>query len=142
MLGEGADGAAMHVVAAAIVQERRLLLVSKRAAPDVFYLPGGKPQEDERLVDCLRRELAEELAVTVRAVTALADFRAVAALEGVPMRMTVYATTISGTPRPQAEIAALRWWPAPRRIDLAPAVADFVVPLLRRRGAFLGLPVA
>jgi 8-oxo-dGTP pyrophosphatase MutT (NUDIX family) len=126
----------MHVVAAAIVHKRRLLLVSKRAAPGIFYLPGGKPLEDERLVDCLERELAEELAVTVRELTPLVDFRAVAALEGVPMRMTVYETTISGTPRPQAEIAALQWWPASRRIELAPAVADFVVPLLRRRGAF------
>jgi len=31
----------MVVVAAAIVQAGRLLVVSKKAAPDVFYLPGA-----------------------------------------------------------------------------------------------------
>jgi ADP-ribose pyrophosphatase YjhB (NUDIX family) len=40
-----------------------LLLVSKRAAPDVFYLPGGKPDPGEAPLDCLRRELREELGV-------------------------------------------------------------------------------
>ena len=34
--------APLRVVGAAIVDEGRLLLVSKQAAPDVFYLPGGK----------------------------------------------------------------------------------------------------
>src|SRR5262245_2248968 len=33
----------LRVVAAAILADRKVLLVSKRAAPDVFYLPGGKP---------------------------------------------------------------------------------------------------
>ena len=41
----------LAVVAAAIVQEERLLVVSKRAAPDVFYLPGGKPDAGAELAD-------------------------------------------------------------------------------------------
>jgi len=35
----------LRVVAAAILEHRKLLLVSKRAAPHVFYLPGGKPAD-------------------------------------------------------------------------------------------------
>ena len=46
------------VVAAAIVVERRLLLVSKQVAPDVFYLPGGKPEPGESDDACLSREIA------------------------------------------------------------------------------------
>ncbi|WP_329599607.1 hypothetical protein OIE43_39860 [Streptomyces pseudovenezuelae] len=36
---------------AVIIRSRRRLVVSKTAAPDVFYLPGGKPDpgEDEEL---------------------------------------------------------------------------------------------
>ena len=37
----------LRVVAAAVLGSRGLLLVSKRAAPDVFYLPGGKPEPGE-----------------------------------------------------------------------------------------------
>jgi len=45
------------VVAAAIIRDRKLLLVSKQAAPDVFYLPGGKPEPGEETLETLVREL-------------------------------------------------------------------------------------
>jgi len=35
------------VVAAAVIHEGRLLVVSKKAAPAIFYLPGGKPEPGE-----------------------------------------------------------------------------------------------
>ena len=43
----------MRVIAAAVLDPRGLLLVSKRAAPDVYYLPGGKPDPGEQPLDCL-----------------------------------------------------------------------------------------
>ena len=51
----------LDVVAVAAISDRHLLLVSKRVAPDVFYLPGGKREAGEDDLTCLRRELAEEL---------------------------------------------------------------------------------
>jgi 8-oxo-dGTP pyrophosphatase MutT (NUDIX family) len=51
------------VVAAAIVEAGQLLVVSKKAAPDVFYLPGGKPEAGESAEQTLIRELGEELGV-------------------------------------------------------------------------------
>ena len=57
----------MRVIAAAVLDPRGLLLVTKRAAPDVFYLPGGKPEPGEAPLDCLERELAEELGVGIAA---------------------------------------------------------------------------
>ena len=53
----------LDVVAVAAIDHGRLLLVSKRIAPDVFYLPGGKRDPGEDDLTCLRRELAEELGV-------------------------------------------------------------------------------
>jgi hypothetical protein len=49
--GESPDFGAgvIDVVAAAIVENGRLLVVSKHAAPDVFYLPDGKPESGETL---------------------------------------------------------------------------------------------
>ena len=64
--------------------------MSKHAAPDVYYLPGGKPEPGEQPLDCLGRELAEELGVGIESAEPFAEVRAPAALEGVPMWMTVF----------------------------------------------------
>jgi 8-oxo-dGTP diphosphatase len=124
----------LRVIAAAVLSSRGLLLVSKRAAPDVFYLPGGKPDPGEAPLDCLERELAEELGVAVGAAEPFAEVRAPAALEGVDMWMTVFLTRLRGVPAPAAEIAALRWWPAEPAPRLAPAISDCVIPRLRLAG--------
>jgi 8-oxo-dGTP diphosphatase len=124
----------LRVIAAAVLGSRGLLLVSKRAAPDVFYLPGGKPEPGEAPLDCLRRELAEELGVEIDRAARFAEVRAPAALEGVEMWMTVFLTRLAGVPAPAAEIAALRWWPETPGLGLAPAVRDCVIPRLRRAG--------
>lgn len=125
---------AITVVAAAIVTGGRLLVVSKKAAPTVFYLPGGKPERGESPERTLARELAEELGVVPVRMELLGQVQDVAALEGVPMRMTVFTAEIEGSPEPAAELAALGWTDG---IDdyaplLAPAVRNHVIPLLRR----------
>jgi 8-oxo-dGTP diphosphatase len=124
----------LRVIAAAVLSSRGLLLVSKRAAPEVFYLPGGKPEPGEAPLDCLRRELREELGVAVDSACLFAEVRAPAALEGVEMCMAVFLTRLAGVPAPAAEIAALRWWPQEPGLDLAPAVRDDVIPRLQCSG--------
>ncbi|MGW3498711.1 NUDIX hydrolase [Streptomyces sp. NPDC001020] len=125
----------LGVVAAAIVQEGRLLVVSKKAAPEVFYLPGGKPEVGEEPLEALVRELDEELGVHPMEPRFLADVEALAALEGVPMKMTVFEASISQVPRPAAELADLRWISGDEPdVRLAPAVRDQVLPLLRQGG--------
>ncbi|CAL9358988.1 hypothetical protein SUDANB58_00618 [Streptomyces sp. enrichment culture] len=126
----------LTVVAAAIVQEGRLLVVSKQAAPDVFYLPGGKPEAGEAPLEALRRELDEELGVEPLEPRLLARIESVAALEGVPMRLTLFEARIARTPAPAAELARLRWISGDvSDVRLAPAVTDHVLPLLRRAGS-------
>ncbi len=127
----------MHVVAVAAVQRGRLLVVSKKAAPEVFYLPGGKPETGESPEETLARELREELGVAPLETSLLGEVEDMAALERVPMRMTVFTARLAGSPKPAAELAALAWTDGcdgyvPR---LAPAVRNHVVPLLLQRGA-------
>jgi 8-oxo-dGTP diphosphatase len=124
----------VRVIAAAVLGPRGLLVVSKRIAPDVFYLPGGKPEDGEAPLDCLARELREELGVGVASAEPLADVRSPAALEDVEMLMTVFRVELDGTPAPAAEIAQLAWWPEREDLHLAPAVRDQVIPLLWGRG--------
>jgi 8-oxo-dGTP diphosphatase len=122
------------VIAAAVLGPQGLLLVSKRAAPDIYYLPGGKPEPGEAPLACLRRELDEELGVGIEAAEPFAEVRAPAALEGVEMWMSVFLTRLAGVPALAAEIAAVRWWPDEPGLGLAPAVRDCVIPRLRRLG--------
>ncbi|MEU0847808.1 NUDIX domain-containing protein [Streptomyces flaveolus] len=137
MVAPGSDeGEPLAVVAAAIVQQGRLLVVSKRAAPDVFYLPGGKPDADETPLEALARELDEELGVEPRQPRLLARVESVAVLEGVPMRLTLFEARIDRPPRPAAELADMRWISGHEDdIRLAPAVTDHVLPLLREAGS-------
>ncbi|GGZ22198.1 NUDIX domain-containing protein [Streptomyces nitrosporeus] len=123
------------VVAAVVVQDGRLLVVSKKAAPGIFYLPGGKPDAGEDALGTLTREFEEELGVRPLEPRLLADVESIAALEGVPMRMTVFEALLSGTPSPAAELAHMRWVSGDEEgLHLAPAVRDHVLPLLRRKG--------
>jgi 8-oxo-dGTP diphosphatase len=122
----------MQVVAAAIVDSGRVLLVSKRQAPDVFYLPGGKPAVGDEPLATLARELDEELGVDLLHSELFGVVSDQAALERTPMEMRVYLATVAGTATPQAEIEAVAWvgsdGVSPGR--LAPAIRNHVLPQL------------
>jgi 8-oxo-dGTP diphosphatase len=111
------------------------LLVSKRAAPAVFYLPGGKPDEGEAPQVTLARELEEELGVALLSWEALALVVDEAALERMPMRMQVYLATVEGVVECRSEIAAVAWVGADGRGPgiLAPAIRNHVLPQLAAR---------
>jgi 8-oxo-dGTP diphosphatase len=126
------------VIAAAIVRNGRLLLVSKGAAPEVFYLPGGKPTAGESAEECLRREVREELLAGVSAIRPLTEVRSRAALERADLHMTVYLGQLDREPRAATEIASLLWWPDGVPVRVAPAVRDHVVPFLRAQGILVG----
>jgi 8-oxo-dGTP diphosphatase len=126
----------MAVVAAAIVQRGRLLVVSKKAAPEVFYLPGGKPDPGEGPLETLARELDEELGVVPLEPRLLAEVEGVAVLERVPLRLTVFEARIDRVPHPAAELAHMRWISGGESdVRLAGAIRNHVVPLLRTGGA-------
>jgi 8-oxo-dGTP diphosphatase len=133
---------ALRVIGAVIVRDGRLLLVSKIAAPSIYYLPGGKPAAGESAETCLSRELREELGVQAHALRHYAEVRAPAALEPVALHMTVYRAEIRGVPSPACEIASIVWWPEPTPVTLAPAVAHEVVPLLRSERVLVADPAA
>jgi 8-oxo-dGTP diphosphatase len=125
----------IEVVAAAVIEERRLLLISKRQAPDVFYLPGGKRDPGEDDLACLRRELEEELGVVPVDPVPWREVVAPAALEPEhSLRMRVFLTRLGGTPAISGELARLRWWDRDDPSRLAPAIEHEVVPQLRAGG--------
>jgi len=99
----------LRVAAAAVVERGRLLVVSKKAAPGIFYLPGGKPEPGESVRQAVVRELREELGVVPVGLRLLGSVDELAAIERVPMRMTVFTAELDTVPHPAAELAALGW---------------------------------
>jgi mutator protein MutT len=60
--------APLDVCAAVILNRGRLLLATRRPGSHLagkWEFPGGKKEEHETLVDCIRRELKEELALDI-----------------------------------------------------------------------------
>jgi 8-oxo-dGTP diphosphatase len=126
----------LRVVAAAIVEGDAVLLVSKRSAPGVFYLPGGKPEDGEAPEATLARELHEELGVELVEARPFAVVEDVAALEQVPMEMHVFVATVRHEAVARAEIAATAWVGADGVSPgtLAPAIRNHVLPALAEEG--------
>ncbi|GAA2407056.1 NUDIX hydrolase [Nonomuraea africana] len=137
---DGDEREGIDVVAAAVIENGRLLIVSKKSAPDLFYLPGGKPEPGESEEETLARELKEELGAAPIEVAPLARFEGVAALEGVPMRLAVFTAALDQAPLAAAELARLAWTDGADAYVplLASAIREQVVPLLMETGVLAG----
>jgi len=101
----------IRTAALAHIRDRRLLQ-TRSAGKDVFYMAGGKIDEGETPDQALRREIEEELGVTVVGHERLGVFEAEAFGHGpgVRLHMTCYTGALSGEPRPNGEIAELRYF--------------------------------
>jgi len=124
----------ISVVAAVIRdQDGRVLLVRKRGTA-AFMQPGGKRDAGESDIAALSREIVEELGCCVdqKSARPLGEFRCASANEpGFALQATVYAVSIEGAIRPQAEIEQVIWV-NPRALPdlpLAPLTRDHVLPL-------------
>lgn len=93
--------------------ERGRVLCARSRGQDAYYLPGGKREPGESDEEALRREIEEELTVSLKPETIerYGTFQAQAhgKTEGVMVVMTCYAADYEGELRPAAEIEELAW---------------------------------
>ena len=103
-------------VAAGVIERSGRYLICQRRDSDTFggywEFPGGKRQPGERWEACLRRELQEELGVSVRLVACIGYFRHRYAHRALFLRVFRCAI-VKGQPRPLYP-QAMRWVPLRR----------------------------
>jgi 8-oxo-dGTP diphosphatase len=99
--------------------EHGRILCARPRGKDVFYIPGGKREGGESDLEALRREITEELTVTllpgtVRHVGTYEAAQPDGQPDGQPdrviVRMSCYTGDYSGTLTPSSEIAEFAWF--------------------------------
>lgn len=90
------------------------ILSTRSKGKDVFYIPGGKREEEETDEQTLIREVKEELSVEIKKQTiqyyGTFEAQAHGKAEGVIVKMTCYTAEIEGELKPDSEIEEMAWF--------------------------------
>jgi 8-oxo-dGTP pyrophosphatase MutT (NUDIX family) len=109
--------------------EQGLILCARPRAKDVFYIPGGKREGAETDLQTLRREIAEELTVTLLPETV----RHFQTYQSGGVQMSCYTAEYAGTLAPSSEIGELAWFCYADR-DRVPPVDQLLFDDLKASG--------
>ena len=117
-------------IGAAIIDERKILLVRKRQS---WILPGGKPEPDESDIECLCREVSEELSGTqLDNIRYYGDFEGRTPHTRDILRAKVYFADIKGKLcQPATEIAEYNWIENPSQYNLSDITSKIIDSLTK-----------
>jgi 8-oxo-dGTP diphosphatase len=119
------------------IRDNKVLLCRKKRGTPLLILPGGKREAGESSLECLARELREELGdVTAVSPELIGVYTHAAA--GDPekiLRIELYRAGLTGEPHAESEIGELVWFgPEDDRAMLAPSLAELILPDLIAHG--------
>ncbi len=101
-------------VGVAIIKDRKILLARSKKNVEVFYLPGGKYEANETDIECMQRELKEELDTTAKIETVkfLKEFNGVAHGKDSNTKLftKLYICELVSNPKASSEIAEIRYF--------------------------------
>ncbi len=117
-----------------LVLKDKKFLINRKKGTTLFLMPGGKPEQNESIEDCLVREIKEEHACSLvrESISYFGDFEDVAANEpNTLVCITLYLGTIVGIPSISSEIEEQRWFG--KHDDpqiLSPIIRHKILPVL------------
>lgn len=92
---------------------KKLLQVRTKKQKEVFYTLGGKVEEGESDLDCIKREVMEEIGCGVdeSSIKFLTEFKDVAhGKENTLVNIRMYEGKLVGDPKPTSEVAEIGWF--------------------------------
>ena len=119
------------------IRDGRVLLCRKKRGTSLLILPGGKREAGESALECLARELREELGDVTAVSPELVDVytHEAAGEHGKIVRIELYRAELTGNAQAQSEIGELIWFGAGDDwAKLAPSLAKSIFPDLIARG--------
>ncbi len=122
------------------VRGNRVLLCRKKYGTSLLILPGGRYEAGEDALECLRRELAEELGpVRTSPLEFVGTYTSQAATGGESppktVRIDLYRGDLEGEPAANSEIRELVWFGESDDPELlAPSLRHAIFPDLIARG--------
>lgn len=122
----------IRIAAALIDDGTGNMLLVRKAGTTAYMQAGGKIEPGETPIEALRRELAEEIGLTITDARALGRFRAPAANEpGRVVEAELFHLTTPHDPAIAAEIEEAIWVEIARAGDLplAPMTREHVLPI-------------
>jgi len=127
----------IHKIGAAIIENNKVLVV-KEVGWKKYGVPGGTIKPNETDIDCLVREIKEELNVNVRidSLEYLDTFEDVASNEpNTIVQIKLYKTEVERDPIKTSEIEDMFWFGKNDDWDkLGPIDKNHLIPLLVERG--------
>lgn len=125
-------------IALAVFKDKKMLQVRTYKQKHVFFTLGGKIEKGETDIECLKREVKEEVGCGIdeSSVKYLTTFQDVAHDKaGEMVNIKVYEGKLTGIPKPQSEIVEIGWFDTSGdKIHISEIAQRTIFPWLKEHG--------
>lgn len=123
--------------ALAVFKHKKILQVRTDKQPEVFYTLGGKYEEGEDDIACIKREVKEELGCEIdeSSLKFLSEFEDEAHGGQAMLNLKMYEGELIGDPEPSSEIVEIGWFDTnsdPKKLSVI--AKRTILPWLKKHG--------
>jgi len=124
-------------VALAVFKDKKMLQVRTNKHEKIFFTLGGKFEEGEDDLACLKREVKEEIDCEIEpnSIKFLKEFEDVAhGYEDTLLNVRLYEGNLIGEPKPSSEIVEIKYMDSKDKENLSVIAKRTIFPWLKKHG--------